>query len=337
MALEGLTYTDAELKALNGDVDDYVTEQGGQPEPDQSGTPEYSEAERRYFETGDVTSQLQNEYGVRTHQPAPEREISPKVLQLLESAKQLQAEREGRARAEARVDLLREALEPERPQQQPQYDSPEVPGSRYRDETKDPIGALYDVVNHAREVEADRVYINMIAEADRMSGGEFGQAYRHAIGSHTAELMARRYPNDTVQQIWQRMATPGGIPDDIRRQVEADERSTWGRNPNALADIIRFAQGRGWRSQATIKAARDMQAEQDRRVAAHRAEQQRKAEEREQDWRRSVARKCEAVPGVDFADALRQVLPNREDRVRYYQGARAYQSSGVSRSGANGW
>jgi hypothetical protein len=222
-------------------------------------------------------------------------------MQLLESAKQLQAEREGHARTSARFDLLREALEEQQhPQSRPaEQEQPSQPQS-------DPIGALYDVVSHAREMETDRAYTSMLADVDRQSGGEFGEAYKYAVASRTGELMAHYYPGATPQHIWQAMEQ-GQIPDEVRRQMIAEERASCVNNPNAPSDIIRFAQNRGWRSRASIKAAQDAQLEQER-----------KAEADDDAWFESVARRKACEPGTP-EEALARVLHRREDRSRWYE------------------
>jgi hypothetical protein len=98
----------------------------------------------------------------------------------------------------------------------------------------------------------------------------------------------------------------------------AEERASCVNNPNAPSDIIRFAQNRGWRSRASIKAAQDAQLEQERRVTAHRAEQQRKAEADDDAWFESVARRKACEPGTP-EEALARVLHRREDRSRWYE------------------
>jgi hypothetical protein len=69
----------------------------------------------RHFERtgGDVAPELLHEFG-HGQQPERERPISPKVQQLLDSARQLQEERIKRARTEERLDLITEALREEK-------------------------------------------------------------------------------------------------------------------------------------------------------------------------------------------------------------------------------
>jgi hypothetical protein len=303
--------TPAELAYFEsgGDASQVLAEQGRRsPPPEADGAPALSPAEEHYFRTGgDVTDDLKYEHGVGRQ---PDREpvrLPPAAQAMIDRANAAaQDERLKRARTEERLNLLTEAVQQqEQPQQleglsRPEHD-PQVPGSRYRDETKDPIGALYDVVNHARELEGDRAYQSLLAEADARSGGEFSEAYRHAMASHTAELMAKRYPGATIQQIWQAMAQPGGIPEDIRRQVEADERATWGRNPNAPADIIRFAQGRGWRSRAYVKAEQDARAAQERDQKARAAAAAQRKEDAIDERMAKLSRRLQYMPFSEFS------------------------------------
>lgn len=75
----------------------------------------------------------------------------------------------------------------------------------------------------------------------------FVQAYGYLLRARAAELMAPRYPQATVEQLWQ-----AEIPDDIGEMIRAEERdlykTAFQNERNPAAEIFRMAQLRGFRA-----------------------------------------------------------------------------------------
>jgi hypothetical protein len=115
------------------------------------------------------------------------------------------------------------------------------------------------------------------------------------------------------------------------QQVQSEERQAYrdaiarGQDP---ADAIEgLMVGRGW-ERANMRAWR---AEQQRQAEAWQRAAERKAEEDERQWKRRVAMRVAAVPGMSFEGALKEVLSRREDRMRYRHGSQAYADHGSRR------
>ena len=78
-----------------------------------------------------------------------------------------------------------------------------------------------------------------------------------------------------------------------------------------MAEVYRLAENRGYRAD-NIK---NIEAQQRREHAAAAAKKRAKEDAEEAEWRAGVARKWA------YSRSLEEVLPRREDRVRFYRGS----------------
>jgi hypothetical protein len=329
---------DNELRSVHGDAGEH---------PDN--TPELSDVEQRYLDRGgDVSetdlAQLRQDYGFSRPQPQEHDRHNAEVQASLErklreyyGANQQLAETN--ARLTERQVMLTEALSPEEPQphawaREPERPDPNVDIFATQEYDSDRIARLERMVAETarnRELQQnEQAEINNYRQSmDRRSAAdpEFRQGYQLWLATRYAELMARRHPDATPEQVYAAVGQ-GRIPQDLVQKVVGEERQlvraavARGQNP---ADAIESAMvGRGF-ERASVRAER---AEQHRQAQARRRAAERQAEQDEREWKRRVAMRVAAVPGVSFEDALRQVLPNRQDRMRYRHGSNAYADHG---------
>jgi hypothetical protein len=169
-----------------------------------------------------------HEFGHR-RPPERERPISPKVQQLLDSARQLQEERIKRARTEERLDLITEALREENPSPAP------VQGQGPRNFMTDPFGIhsdrlgqlerAYDqFVAAQREADEQHRFGTMLAEAARYQP-DVNTAYQAIAVSRIADMLGERYPQATHDQLLNAAAAAmrqNQVPPDIHSAF-ADE------------------------------------------------------------------------------------------------------------------
>jgi hypothetical protein len=332
-------YTPAERAYFeSGDAGQALAEQGGRqvhPEPD--GTPELSEAEQRYLDRGgDISAtdleQLRQDHGLSSRSEPSERErhdaevrasLERKLAEYYGANRQLA---ETNARLAERQSMLTEALSPE-PEPQEHARSQERPDPNEdifatQQYDSDRIARLEkmvaDTVRHRQHQERDQAEVDYYRQSmDQKVAGdpEFRQGYQVWLASRYAELMARRYPDATPEQVYAAVGQ-GRIPQDLVQKVVGEERQlvraavARGQNP---AEAIEAAMvGRGF-ERASV---RQWRAEQHRQAQARQRAAERQAEQAEDDWFLRVARRVAASAG-SHEDALREVLPYRADRMRY--------------------
>jgi hypothetical protein len=263
-----------------------------------------TDAERQYFQTGQVTDALAQ--GEEQQQPAeqpidvdehgepevpvqgqeapqgddrrPRRIGFTKYQQELDARRaaeqQLHEQQLRNARVEERLNLLSQAL------QQPEQQVPaeEVPDPekdifayvRYLERqhalTRDKVDAYEQQLNAQQaEAEMDGRYINALNEYAG-SDPNFMQAYAHLMTSRKVELMARQYPRATLEQL---LRAP--MPAPIQQQIVEEERDLYrsafenGQDPGA--QIVQLARVRGWTPQQAQQAAPQQAAPQQARQA----------------------------------------------------------------------
>jgi hypothetical protein len=317
-------YTSAELEALQGNAGE------------RDNTPELTDAEQRYFENhGNVSDtdaeQLNREHGL-SRQTEYERDPEPslQVRELFERIVNHANEQTVRAeRLDVRNQTLMDAMLPEPQQQGHAWEGPQ--------ERPDPDHNIFATMEHdhqriarleqmisqgQRGIEAqrrDQPEMNFYRQSmDRRSAAdpEFFNGYQAWLASRYDELMSRRYPNATPDQV-RTAVRQGRLPQDLVQHVQAEERRLYrdaiARGVDPADHIEAHMVGRGW----VRGSVRAYQAEQHRQAQARQRAAVRQAEQAEEDWFQRVARRIAAAPGVGYEDALRDVLPNRSDRQRY--------------------
>jgi hypothetical protein len=316
-------------------------------------TPELSDAERRYFENGGNISatdeaRLNQEHGLSQPQPQEHDRHNAEVRASLQrklddyyaANRQLA---DVNARLTERQEMLTEALSPEQPQQDHAWSRPmERPDPNLdifatQDYDHQRIARLEQMVADAAQQrqwqQHEQAEINYYRQSmDRRAAAdpEFHQGYQMWLATRYGELMSRRYPDATPQQIYAAVGQ-GRIPADLVQKVQAEERQlirdARQRGVDPADHIEGMMRGRGWQT----ARERAWRADQQRQANARQHAAEQKAAEDEREWKRSVARRVAAVPGVSFEDALREVLPNRADRMRYRHGSNAYADHGSRR------
>lgn len=248
---------------------------GGEPEPAPTPQPDPSQANGAAAQGHEeqhqrATAEMEDPGDeIVPGQPNPRRVSYRKYAAEQEARRQLEQQmHEGaiaRARLEERVNLLAQALQPEPPQPQPD------PANERPDPAQDIfayVGWLENQLNSVsgkvngyeeqiatgqREMDEERRYVTSL---DAYAGRDpnFMQSYNFLLRSRAVELMQDRYPQATIEQLWQAQ-----IPDDIGNTLRQEERSLYknsfqsGRDP--AADIVRMAQSRGWRAPQAAPAA----------------------------------------------------------------------------------
>src|SRR5438309_703083 len=151
-------------------------------------------------------------------QPNPRRVSFRKYQAEQEARRQLEQQiNEGavaRARLEERVNLLAQALQPDPPQQQPD------PANERPDPAQDifayvawqerQLSELANKVNgYENQIQVGQAEMNeerrYITSLDSHAGRDpnFMQSYNYLLRSRAAELMHARYPQATIEQLWQ--------------------------------------------------------------------------------------------------------------------------------------
>jgi hypothetical protein len=242
---------------------------------------------------------------------------------------ELQQEREARGRVEGQLDAINYAMRDPQSQTGHAWESrPQQPQMR-PDPTTDIFAAQeFDNQRLARlerleqeilagqreqaEVDAYRNSMDRRSAQDK----EFGPAYENWIKLRARELCARYYPQSTDEQINHAVST-GQIPQNVAQALHAEERSIYkhafanGQDPSALVE--RLMVSRGYQDNSTRAAI----AAEQRQEQARRAAEQRRAEQAEEEWFNRVARCKATMLGMSDEDALREILPRRDDRMRF--------------------
>jgi hypothetical protein len=325
---------DNELRSFYNDAG-----QGRQPAPPEpAGEPELSDAEERYFQNGGNVSdtdreQLSREHGL-SQQTQYERDLepSPRVRELFQRIVNHADQQTLRAeRLDERNRMLMEAMTPPEPQQdharQRSQERPDPNQDIFATQEYDSnrIARLEqmvaDTARHRELQQHDQAEVNFYRQSmDQKvaTDPEFRQGYQSWLASRYAELMARRYPDATREQIYGAVGQ-GRIPADLVQKVVSEERQlirnavARGQNP---ADAIEAAMvGRGF-ERASV---RQWRAEQHRQAQARQRAAERQHEADEDAWFERTARRIAASPGVSYHDSLKDVLPRREDRQRYQE------------------
>ncbi len=287
-------------------------------------TPELTDAELRYFQTGgDVSGDLLREYGSPSAprpKPTYEHHEAHGVVNRTTYDTGLQDERIAHARTQARLELLSDALDalapPPEPAREPEQQRPDLETDifGYTGDIGQRLGRLEQQIETGqREMTEERAYKTSLDTAVRRDRSVV-DAYTHLLASRAAELMANRYPGESPDQI-REAVRQGRVPDDIRQAVVGEERDLYrsafaaGRDP--AADIVRLAGLRGWQSPQQIATVRAAEAEAQRqRREAEAAARQREQDQIDERLRRIVLR-------IQYGGDV-----SRADRQFYLQNAR---------------
>jgi hypothetical protein len=287
-----------------------------------------TDAERYYFESGgEATPELYDEYSSR---PAPSREVHREVDEKVRTLADniAQHERIARARMEGRLDAVQDAM------REPQSLAQTEQQQEYRPKpTEDIIGwaermerladnLMRERADNERRVAEMQTYGTRVDEA--LSDQGVAQAWRAFELLEKARNLSAYYPQENHQQLLQRAIQNHGVPDQVhanwQRNAQAWCREKLDQGLDLASQIYFAAETRGYETARQVRAREKVQ----RQENARRAAQQRAEDAREDEWRDAVTRRV-ALPG----ETIESVLPNADDRRRYYSRSRYYRDHGA--------
>jgi hypothetical protein len=330
---------DNELRSIYGDA-----EPGRQSaSPDTSGDDNLSDLEERGLR-GDISDvereQLNRDHGLSQSRPQPQ-ENDRHNAEVRASLERKLAEYYGanqrladtNARLTERQNMLTEAMSPEEPQQHAWAREPERPdpnedifaNSAWNEGRIDRIEQMITDASrrrqHQEREQAEQEHVRQSLARHAAQDPEFSRGLQDMMYHRSVELaMRHHYPQatpDQIHQAAQRGQLPPHVVHDINRRLEAEIAAEC---KKALADRRDVAQhfqslmvGRMGYQTAQHRAAI---AQEQRRQEAARAAEARKVEDSENRWFERMAARVRAEGG-SYEDALRSVLSNRADRMRY--------------------